>query len=181
MRMNLTGYIFREDIVDKLAWKHQIQPEEVVEVFENKPHVEQLERGHRLGENLYVALGQTYAGRYLTVFFIHKKGGEALINTARNMVKNKTPKAPLPETFKTFEEMADFWDTHDVTDYEEYLTPVEVNVSTHPKHNYVITLSDTLDTALRQVQQKEGVSLNTLINLWVQEKLQQYTVVVTGN
>jgi energy-converting hydrogenase A subunit M len=42
--MNITGYIFREDIVDKLAWKHQIQPEEVVEVFENKPHVEQLER-----------------------------------------------------------------------------------------------------------------------------------------
>jgi hypothetical protein len=44
---------------------------------------------------------------------------------------------------RDFEEMADFWDTHDVTDYEEYLTPVEVNVSTHPKHK---SLSDTLDT-----------------------------------
>ncbi|NJN94579.1 MAG: hypothetical protein HC875_11025 [Anaerolineales bacterium] len=32
----------------------------------------------------------------------------------------------LPDTFGTFEEMAEFWDTHDVTDYEEYLTPVEV-------------------------------------------------------
>ncbi len=89
MSMNITGYIFREDIVDKLAWKHQIQPEEVVEVFENKPHVEQLEKGHRPAENLYVALGQTNAGRYLTVFFIHKKGGKALINTARNMTKKE--------------------------------------------------------------------------------------------
>jgi len=80
----------------------------------------------------------------------------------------------LPETFDTFEQMAEFWDTHDVTDYEEYLTPVETNVATHPRHEYVIVLSDTLDAMLRKVQQKEGVPLNTLINLWVQEKLQQY-------
>jgi len=91
------------------------------------------------------------------------------------MVEKKTLKDPIPATFETYEEMADFWDTHDVTDYEEYLTPVEVNVSIHPKHQYVITLSDSLDTAFRKIQQKEGVSLNTLINLWVQEKLQQYT------
>ncbi|MFN8454965.1 MAG: CopG family antitoxin [Anaerolineae bacterium] len=90
------------------------------------------------------------------------------------MAESKMKQDPLPETFDTFEEMAEFWDSHDVTDYEEYLTPVEVTISTHPKHEYIITLSDTLDTLLRQVQQAEGVPLNTLINLWVQEKLQQY-------
>ncbi len=55
------------------------------------------------------------------------------------MLENKTPKDPMRDTFETFEKMADFWDTHDVTDYEEYLTPVEVNVSTHPKHKSVIS------------------------------------------
>jgi len=90
------------------------------------------------------------------------------------MAKNKTTRDPLPETFETLEEMAEFWDTHDVTDYDEYLTPVDVNVVAHPKHEYVITLSDTLNVILRQVQQEEGVPLNTLVNLWVQEKLQQY-------
>ena len=90
------------------------------------------------------------------------------------MAENRTTKDPLPETFDTFAEMAEFWDTHDVTDYKEYLTPVEVNVVAHPRHEYVIVLSDTLDAMLRKVQQKEGVPLNTLINLWVQEKLQQY-------
>ncbi len=39
---------------------------------------------------------------------------------------------PLPETFDTFDEMADFWDTHDVTDYAEYLTPVEMSIAEHP-------------------------------------------------
>ena len=92
------------------------------------------------------------------------------------MAENKTNKDTLPETFDTFEEMAEFWDTHDITDYEAYLTPVEATISTQPKHQYLITLSDTLDALLHEVQQKEGVSLNTLINLWIQEKLQQYNV-----
>jgi len=90
------------------------------------------------------------------------------------MVENKIPKNSLPETFDTFEEMAEFWDAHDVTNYEEFLTPVEVNVSLHPEHEYVITLSDALNSTLRKVQQQERVPLNTLVNLWVQEKLQQY-------
>jgi hypothetical protein len=47
------------------------------------------------------------------------------------MIENKTTKDTLPETFDTFEEMAEFWDTHDVTDYEEYLTPVEATVIAH--------------------------------------------------
>jgi energy-converting hydrogenase A subunit M len=73
--VNITGYIWREDVLDKLAWKHQVEAEEVVEVFENRPRIERLERGHRPGEDLYVALGQSSAGRYLTIFFIHKKDG----------------------------------------------------------------------------------------------------------
>ncbi len=90
------------------------------------------------------------------------------------MADSKTTRDPLPETFDTFEEMAEFWDTHDVTAYEEYLTPVEATISVQPNHEYVLTLSSTLDSLLRKVQKAEGVPLNTLINLWVQEKLQQY-------
>lgn len=87
--MNIIGYIWREDVVDKLAWKHHVEVEEVVEVFENKPRVERLERGRRPGEDLYIALGQTDEGRYLTVFFIYKKNGQALIVTARDMTKKE--------------------------------------------------------------------------------------------
>jgi len=91
------------------------------------------------------------------------------------MPRNKIDPVNMPETFATFEEMAEFWDTHDITDFEQYLTPVDVTVATQPKHEYVITLSDSLNTVLRRVLQAEGVSLNTLMNLWVQEKLQQYS------
>ena len=72
------------------------------------------------------------------------------------------------------EEMADFWDTHDVTDYAEYLTPVEMTIAEYPRSEYVISLSDAEDDLLQEAIQREGIPLTELINGWVQEKLQAY-------
>ena len=35
---------------------------------------------------------------------------------------------PLPEHFASLEEAAEFWDTHDSSDYEEYFVDVDVEV-----------------------------------------------------
>ena len=43
------------------------------------------ETGHVEGEDLYTALGQTDAGRYLTVYFIFKSHNTALVISARDM------------------------------------------------------------------------------------------------
>jgi len=83
--MKISGYIWREDIVDKLWWKHRVGIEEVEEVFENRPYVEKIAKGHYKGEDVYVAFGQTNAGRYLTIIYIHKLDQRVLINTARKM------------------------------------------------------------------------------------------------
>lgn len=44
---------------------------------------------------------------------------------------------PLPEQFETFEALADFWDTHDVTEYAEFLAPVEFEVMAQPTHEFI--------------------------------------------
>lgn len=88
--------------------------------------------------------------------------------------KNSNTRDPLPERFETYENLAEFWDTHDVTDYAEYLTPVECKVVAQPTHEYIVTLSNTLDVLMRKAQKREGISIGTLVNLWVQERLQQY-------
>lgn len=54
-------------------------------MFANGPRFRFHERGHVQGEDLYAAYGRTDAGRYVTVFFLHKSDGEALIVTARDM------------------------------------------------------------------------------------------------
>lgn len=87
--MNISGYIWREDVIDKLAWKHNLKASGIVELFENRPRVERVERGHRPGADLYTAFGRSDAGRYLIVFFIFKTDGRALIVTARDMTQRE--------------------------------------------------------------------------------------------
>jgi uncharacterized protein len=83
--LRIAGFIWLEQIVEKLARKHDVTPEEVESMFEQRPRYRFVENGHVPGENLYSALGQTEEGRYLIVFFIHKEDGRALIISARDM------------------------------------------------------------------------------------------------
>jgi uncharacterized DUF497 family protein len=81
----IDDFIWLPDIIEKLEGKHRVLPEEVEEVFFNRPHFRFVEKGHVAGEDVYVALGQTDGGRYLSVFFIHKPGNLALVISARDM------------------------------------------------------------------------------------------------
>lgn len=82
--MNIDGIIWLRAVIDKLAFKHHVEIHEVEELFAGKPKFRFVEKGERKSEDVYLALGQTDAGRYLTVLFIHKKK-EALILSARDM------------------------------------------------------------------------------------------------
>jgi uncharacterized protein len=82
--MNITGFIWMRHVVDKLAFKHHVTIYEVEEMFSRKPKFLFVEKGKRKKENVYMALGQTHAGRYLTAIFIYKPTtNEALILSAR--------------------------------------------------------------------------------------------------
>lgn len=86
--MKISGIVWLEAIVEKLASKHGVAPDEVAEVFANQedlPKFRFVENGTREGENVYMALGQTEAGRHLAVLFIHKKTHQALVVSARDM------------------------------------------------------------------------------------------------
>jgi uncharacterized protein len=83
--VRVSGLIWLEDIVEKLERKHGVREEEVVQTLGNAPHIRFVESGHRDGEDVYAALGRTDAGRYLIVFFVHKRSGHALVVSARDM------------------------------------------------------------------------------------------------
>jgi uncharacterized protein len=81
--MKIEGVIWFRDVVDKLAFKHHVQTDEVEEVLNNKPKCRFVEKGKQRGEDVYMALGQSDAGRYLAVLFIRKRR-EALVLSARD-------------------------------------------------------------------------------------------------
>lgn len=83
--MRITGFIWLEEYVEKLERKHHVSPAEVESVFDARPRYRFVEKGHRPGENLYSAMGQTENGRYLVIFFVYKLDGQALIISVRDM------------------------------------------------------------------------------------------------
>lgn len=87
--MRIEGIIWMRDVVDKLVFKHNVEAYEVEEVFDSNCKFRFVERGNQKGEDVYLALGKTYNGRYLSVIFIHKKTKDALILSARDMAKNE--------------------------------------------------------------------------------------------
>jgi uncharacterized protein len=78
-----------QEIVEKINVKHRVTQDEVRDVLRISSHFRFVEKGHRQGENVYSALGQTSAGRYLIVFFVRKKTGKALPISARDMTSRE--------------------------------------------------------------------------------------------
>ena len=83
--MRITGTIWLREVVDKLAWKHHVAMDEVEEALGAARRFRFIETGDIGDEDLYAAMGQTEAGRYLIIYFIYKTTKEALIVSAREM------------------------------------------------------------------------------------------------
>lgn len=87
--MRIEGIIWLRQVVDKLALKHQVEPEEVEQTLTNKPKIRFVEKGERKREDVYMALGRTDSGRYLSILFIYKRTKEALVLSARDMARKE--------------------------------------------------------------------------------------------
>jgi hypothetical protein len=75
----------------------------------------------------------------------------------------------LPQT-DSIQELAQFWDTHDVTDFEDELEEV-----TEPVFERCSVISLNLDSAeaeaVKKLAESEGVADAELIRGWVREKI----------
>ncbi|MGH9847533.1 MAG: CopG family antitoxin [Blastocatellia bacterium] len=88
---------------------------------------------------------------------------------AKSKTKAARKRDPLPEHFASLEEAAEFWDTHDSADYEEFMRDVECKVDLKSRQ-YLISLDGDLFRKVSSIAQAKGISSETLVNLWVQEK-----------
>ncbi len=82
-------------------------------------------------------------------------------------------KPQIPRT-DSIGELAQFWDTHDVTEFDEQLEEVPTPVFERPAGNVVrVPLSDDEHRAVRQIAASRGLKEAALIHEWVREKLHQ--------
>lgn len=68
---------------------------------------------------------------------------------------------PIPEEFASYEEAAEFWDTHDTTDYPDVFHSVEVKSELKKRHHEIEVDADVLKE-LRAQAQRKGVTLGHL-------------------
>ena len=63
--------------------------------------------------------------------------------------------------------MGEFWDTHDFTQFDTDAPDVEFTISS------AVSIEPDLLTAVEKQARLRGVGVETLVNLWLQEKLAQ--------
>jgi hypothetical protein len=76
----------------------------------------------------------------------------------------------VPE-FQTREEEAEFWDTHDVTDYLDELRPVRIRVTPGLSAGMTVRLDPADRAVLGRIASERGIGPSTLARMWIKERL----------
>ncbi|HHS98591.1 MAG TPA: hypothetical protein ENK08_12000 [Chloroflexi bacterium] len=80
----------------------------------------------------------------------------------------------LPK-FEDEREEAEFWDTHDSTEFLEETEPVDVVFvdARPPKKQISLRLDPDVIERLKAIAARKGIGYQTLIRMWVMERLAQ--------
>ena len=70
----------------------------------------------------------------------------------------------------SYEEMAEFWDSHSLADYDGETYEVEMNFEPSARHAWVGIEPDLL-SELRSVARQRRITTQTLVNLWLSQRL----------
>jgi hypothetical protein len=80
--------------------------------------------------------------------------------------KSSTSKA------QSYQQIGEFWDDHDLSDYWDQTQPIEFEFDIQSETTY-FPLDIALSRRVLSIARQRGVSPETLVNLWVQERLQE--------
>jgi len=82
--------------------------------------------------------------------------------------KNKID--PLPVDFFSEEAAGEFWDKHSITDYEEYLEPVEFKAEIKRRH-FQVELDEETFIALRLYSKKQNKPAKQIASEIIKQKI----------
>ncbi len=85
------------------------------------------------------------------------------------MIKKKSR---IPK-FKTYEEEATFWDTHEFTEFEDELEEVEMifDLAKPKEETLILRLQKETKEKLEKEAKKKGLSTSSLARLWLTQRL----------
>ena len=72
----------------------------------------------------------------------------------------------------SYADTGEFWDKHDLSDYWGKTKKVKFDVVLEPEATYY-PISKDLSEKIRSEARKQGVSSDTLVNLWLEQKIKE--------
>ena len=81
---------------------------------------------------------------------------------------------------RSWEEMAEFWDTHSLADYEDQTYEVEMTFDPAIRRHSYIHIEPELMEELRQIALMRNISLETLANVWLRQHVDELHVRVAA-
>jgi len=94
------------------------------------------------------------------------------------MVENEVKRDPIPRRFASIEEATEFWDSHDLADYWDLTKEAHFDVGIQ-RSVFLTALEPTLAKKLMMLARKQGVSTETLINVWLAERAKEAAWVIS--
>lgn len=76
-------------------------------------------------------------------------------------------------SFKTYEEEAHFWDTHNITDFEDETEDVAIifDLKKPRDKTLVVRLQKEFKDKLEKIAHRKGLNVSTLARMWLVERL----------
>lgn len=78
----------------------------------------------------------------------------------------------LPQ-FESLDELVEFWETHDFTDYLAEMEEIDFNTLSSLGATLRITLSPEPLARLAEMADQQGVTPNSLAQAWIEERLKR--------
>jgi hypothetical protein len=75
---------------------------------------------------------------------------------------------------RTLEEMAEFWDTHSLADFDDQTHEVEMTFDPSARRS-VVGIETELMAEIRRIAKERQVSTQTLVNVWLRQRVDQMT------
>lgn len=71
---------------------------------------------------------------------------------------------------ESYEEIGAFWDTHDLADFVSEVRPASFSVNIK-RRRYLVAVEPRLLQQVRKIAASRGLTSESLVNLWLKEKL----------
>ncbi|MFA7300781.1 MAG: CopG family antitoxin [Candidatus Shapirobacteria bacterium] len=84
----------------------------------------------------------------------------------------KIIKSKIPD-FKNYEEEANFWDTHDITDFMSEMKHVKVkfNIKVPKEETIIVRLQRPMKKKMQAIADDMGLNLSAMMRMWMIEKM----------